>query len=331
MMKQRLRIMVLVVPGLTICALLYGEVGYRWLPDDMSGRGIGTSTGRNIANAIPVPAGFERIPVPGDSFGAWLRHLPLKPPGTFVLLYNGTRKGNQDAHHAVLDIDTGARDLQQCADAVIRLRAEYLYAASRLAEIHFKFTSGDVASFTRWADGFRPLVAKDRVRWIKRAQADSSYTSFRRFLGVVFSYAGTLSLSRELVARPIKGIEIGDLFIRGGSPGHAAIVVDLAVDKATGRKVFLLAQSYMPAQDIHILKNPVDPKLSPWYPVDFGEILETPEWIFKKGELMRFPQEGESGSPQAGARRAASGQNDKVPTSQKVSKSKNPQTKTPKP
>jgi hypothetical protein len=87
---------------------------------------------------------------------------------------------------------------------------------------------------------------------------------------------------------PIDQIEIGDVFVRGGSPGHAVIVVDLAADKATGKKVFLLAQSYMPAQDIHVLKNPADPKLSPWYASDFGEILETPEWTFSKGELMRF-------------------------------------------
>jgi hypothetical protein len=275
----------LVVSGLLAlgCAVARGDDAYRWVS--------GKLPEREIANAIPPPAGFERTAVAAGLFADWLRHLPLKPPGTAVHLYNGKQKGNQDVHHAVVDIDTGSKDLQQCADAVIRLRAEYLYSRGETAAIHFKFTSGDEAVFARWAEGYRPVVAGNRVRWIKRASADASYGSFRRYLDVVFSYAGTLSLSRELSPRKIDELEIGDVFIRGGSPGHAVIVVDLAVNKATGKKVFLLAQSYMPAQDIHVLKNSADAGTSPWYPADFGEVLQTPEWTFQKNELMRFPPE----------------------------------------
>jgi hypothetical protein len=85
----------------------------------------------------------------------------------------------------------------------------------------------------------------------------------------------------------VKNIEIGDIFIKGGSPGHAVIVVDLALNSA-GEKRFLLAQSYMPAQDIHVLKNPKNAQLSPWFSTDFGDVLETPEWDFKKEQLKRF-------------------------------------------
>ena len=52
----------------------------------------------------------------------------------------------------------------------------------------------------------------------------------------------------------IENIEIGDVFIQGGFPGHAIIVVDLA-ENEVGEKCFLVAQSYMPAQEIHVLKN----------------------------------------------------------------------------
>jgi hypothetical protein len=41
------------------------------------------------------------------------------------------------------------------------------------------------------------------------------------------------------------------------------IVVDVAVNKE-GKKVFMLAQSYLPAQDIHIVKDPGNEILSPW-------------------------------------------------------------------
>jgi len=54
-----------------------------------------------------------------------------------------------------------------------------------------------------------------------------------------------------------------------------------------GEKCFLLGQSYMPAQNIHILRNPNDPSRSPWYSTNFGATLNTPEWTFDKEQLYR--------------------------------------------
>jgi hypothetical protein len=81
---------------------------------------------------------------------------------------------------------------------------------------------------------------------------------------------------------------IGDIFIQGGFPGHAVLVTDIATNPRTGEKVFLLSQSYMPAQDIHILKNLNDPDLSPWYKLDFEDHLHTPEWTFYTDDLKRI-------------------------------------------
>ena len=92
---------------------------YSWLAE--------YSPEQSLINRVTSPAGFQRTIVPENSFADWLRYLPLKPEGTNVMLYNGTKKPNQKAHFAVIDIDTGTRDLQQCADAVIRLKAEYHY------------------------------------------------------------------------------------------------------------------------------------------------------------------------------------------------------------
>ena len=75
--------------------------------------------------------------------------------------------------------------------------------------------------------------------------------------------------------------------IRGGFPGHAVIVMDVAKNEY-GQKIYLLAQSYMPAQDIHLLINPLDADLSPWYRVDEGTKITTPEYDFKKSELKEW-------------------------------------------
>ena len=79
----------------------------------------------------------------------------------------------------------------------------------------------------------------------------------------------------------------GDVFIKGGFPGHAMIVVDVAVNKK-GEKIFMLAQSYMPAQDIHIVKNPGNETLSPWYVLGEGATIVTPEWKVRKDQLRSW-------------------------------------------
>jgi hypothetical protein len=241
-----------------------------------------------LADRIPPPPGFTRVAVEDGSFAAWLRDLPLKPGRPPVLLFDGREKGNQRAHFAVVDVSVGDRDLQQCADAVMRLRAEWLFAGGRLDEIGFDFTSGERVDFLRWSQGWRPRVENRRVTWTRGGRAGATHDDLLAYLTKVYIYAGSASLARELEPIPAEELQAGDLFIRGGFPGHAVLVVDLARDDA-GRTVFLLTQSYMPAQEIHVLVNPTDDRLSPWYPLDFGARLSTPEWTFGREESKRFP------------------------------------------
>ena len=244
-------------------------------------------SGSTVGERIKVPEGFERINVENDSYGQYLRNLPVKPDGEKIKLYNGDVT-NKDVHVAVLDIDVGERDLQQCADAAIRLRAEYLYGQGLYKRIHFNFTNGFNADYLNWMNGNRIVIDGNKTYWTKKTQYSNEYSSFRKYLDMVFAYAGTLSLSEEMKNETIENMQIGDLFLKGATPGHAVIIMDMAKDNKTGEKIFLLAQSYMPAQDIHILKNPENEQLSPWYSVNFGEVLRTPEWTFDKGQLMRF-------------------------------------------
>ena len=246
------------------------------------------SSAASVQLKIAPPAGFTRVSASAGSFAQWLRGLPLKPGRPQVRLFDGRLKSNQSAQHAVIDIDTGTRDLQQCADAVIRLRAEYLRAVGREGAIAFKFTSGDIANWTEWKNGTRPVVSGSSVRWHRSAAAGDSYANFRRYLDTVFTYAGSHSLEQELRAlERNEPLEPGDVFIQGGFPGHAVIVLDVARNAAS-ETVFLLAQSYMPAQDVHVLINPSDSALSPWYRDVRRGNLETPEWSFPPQSARRF-------------------------------------------
>jgi hypothetical protein len=244
---------------------------------------------QSIEKRIDPPKGFARAKAQKGSFGSWLRGLPLKPGKPAVMLFDGRKKARQDVHHAIVDIDVGKKDLQQCADAAIRLWAEYLFARGKALNASFHFTSGDECPFSRWAKGERPTVVLDRVFWTRTGRAGTSHDIFREWLDTVFRYAGTRSLEKELSpALDPKNVEIGDVFIEPGSPGHAVIVVDAAIEPGTGRKAFLLVQSYMPAQEMHVLVSP-DP-ISPWYTADFGDTLATPEWKFAKGHHKRFSE-----------------------------------------
>ena len=258
--------------------LLLLAAGYPWLSAAPTRDALGAR--------IAPPVGFVREEAGPDSFGAWLRGLPLKPGRPPVHLFDGRLKGNQEAHAAVLDIDVGTRDLQQCADAVMRLRAEYLFARGHAEQVAFRFSSGHPAEFARWARGFRPAVKGSSVHWAAAAPPDASHASFRRYLDVVFTYAGSSSLASELRPVDVTTLAAGDVFIHPGFPGHAVLVVDTARDPKSGRRVFLLVQSYMPAQEIHLLRNPGSP--DPWYPLELGERLVTPEWTFARSELRRF-------------------------------------------
>ncbi len=243
--------------------------------------------GKTVQERIRVPEGFERIAAENNSFGRYLRALPVKPDGTKIQLYNG-EVNEKDVHVAVLDIDVGNRDLQQCADAVMRLRAEYLYSQGLYKRIHFNLTNGFNADYWKWMNGNRIVVKGNNTYWVKNANYSKEYSSFRKYLDVVFAYAGTLSLSQEMKKEPVENMQIGDVFLKGATPGHAVIVLDMAENKKTGEKIFLTAQSYMPAQSIHILKNPENKALSPWYSTNFGNTLKTPEWVFNQNQLMRF-------------------------------------------
>ena len=255
---------------------------YPWLTQPASASG-------SLAGRFPVPLGCRRVAVATDSWGEWLRYLPLKPAGTKARLYNGALKVRADVVAAVVDIDVGTQDLQQCADAVIRLRAEYLFSHDP-NKVHFHLTTGYDFWFSDFVAGKTFKVKDEVVLPASRPAEAPTHAALARYLIPTFGYAGTLSLSRELKQRPLASAQPGDVLIHGGAPGHAVLVLDIAENPATHQRYLLLAQSYMPAQSIHVLRNGDQPALGAWFAVPGPEQLEvdTPEWTFGRNELAHF-------------------------------------------
>jgi len=243
--------------------------------------------GKTLKTRFNTPNGYKRDSLQANSFGYYLQNYPLKEHGKKVHLFNGDLKNRQDVHIAIFDISVGKRDLQQCADATMRLRADYLYEQEKYDSIRFNFTNGFDAKYSKWRNGQRISVKGNKVSWYGGGTKSDSRDNFDKYLTMVFSYAGTLSLAKEMKKVTVNDLQIGDVFIQGGSPGHAVIVVDIAKND-NGEKMFLLAQSYMPAQEIHVLKNFSDRDHSPWYNAKSLEQISTPEWNFTKNDLRRF-------------------------------------------
>ena len=247
--------------------------------------------GITIKDRFSVPSGYERTKEAKNSFGDYLRNLPLKPAGSLVKYYNGsTKSNNNNVYDAVIDLPIGKKDLHQCADAVMRLRADYFYSQKQYDKIHFNFTNGFRIDYNKWRQGYRIVVKGNKTSWVKTAKASDSPQDYWKYLEMVFNYAGTASLSKELKSIEVSDIQIGDVFIKGGFPGHAVIVVDMAINPKNNQKLMLLAQSYMPAQELQILLNPSISSNNKvcWYAINSLPTLETPEWTFKSSELKRF-------------------------------------------
>lgn len=283
MMNKTILIIFILAICMTKNHLFTQDYDYPWLMDEESQK-------EYQVGKIPVPTGYKRIKYNPNTFQNWLQNLPLKRDEVNVKLFDGRLKSNQNIHFNIVDIDIGRKDLQQCADAVIRLYSEFLYSQNEYGLIAFNFTNGDRCQYDLWIEGYRPKIENDSLKWQKLGVYDNSYKNFRKYLDVVFIYAGSYSLSRELISvNDLCEIEVGDIFIQGGFPGHAVIIVDMAVNPHTQKKVFMIAQSYMPAQDIHILKNLENETLSPWYEIKTTDKLYTPEWTFHWTDLKRFP------------------------------------------
>lgn len=217
-----------------------------------------------------------------NSWQYFLQHLPVvdKP----VVDYKGRPINYQEKHAGIIPFDVGTSDLQQCADALMRLRAEYLFAQKRFNEIGFHFVSGDYYTWNDYSRGLRPIAKGRGVKFVTVTPSEKTHESLRNYLDIVYSYASTISLSKEL--KTANDFETGTIVIHAGSPGHCFIIIDEAINK-TGESVYKLAEGYTPAQSIYVLRNLNEDGISPWYKLKKG-VIETASYRFDDYKLGRF-------------------------------------------
>lgn len=241
-----------------------------------------------------APPGFSRVPNAEGSFGAFLRTLPLLPEGAPVVDYRGRPvSGTVGRVAAVVDLDIGDKDLQHCADVIVRLHAEWRFGRGE-RDLTYRAVSGQSLSYRGYAAGDRAIAEGTRISMQRMAGPHNAddHVFFRGWLTDVFNWVGTASLERDAAkVGGIADVRPGDFFVKSGSPfGHAVLILDVAKD-ARGRTALLLGQSFMPAQSFQVLK-PTSPAAGGdvWFVVDLGDIaVDTPFWpAFPMTSLRRF-------------------------------------------
>lgn len=241
-----------------------------------------------LETRFATPEGFTRVTVASDSYAAWLRGLPVRTDRTHVLAYDGDRLLRPSA--AVIALDVGTRDLQQCADTVIRLHAEYLWHRGQADKAAYHFTSGDRSAWRDWRRGERFRISGARVERSRGAARSNTWKSWRGWLTHLFRYAGTQSLRLDSAPVGDTPFVAGDFLVHPGGPGHAVVLLDIA-EHADGRRIALIGQGFMPAEDLHVLQMPgaLD---GVWFalPPPGPGAIQTPSWPrpFGRAQARRF-------------------------------------------
>lgn len=231
----------------------------------------------SLLTRIPPPPGYTRLAVPPGSFAEFVRNLPLAPPGTPVTAHDGdvVRPGDDEYVEAVLALDVGSADVQQSVDVIVRLHAEWLWSRGDKSSIEYVALTKLPLPLSRWEQGQRLITDTGaNVFWAIEAKPKPvDYAEFRRYLDGVFTWQNAAALAMR--SRPLddhRALLPGDFFLHARTPGHVAILLDVA-EKPGGERVALLGQALNPAQSPHVLRPG---RATPWFSLRPGTPLVTP-------------------------------------------------------
>ena len=126
------------------------------------------------------------------------------------------------------------------------------------------------------------------IKGHKIAKANNTKENFYKYLHLIYMYSGTLSLYNELPkVNDVSKLKIGDMLIKGGSPGHIVMIADEAIN-SKDEKIFLLFQGNTPAQSVHLVKNLENSTISPWYQLENNAVISVSNYTFGSAKFVRF-------------------------------------------
>lgn len=247
---------------------------YGFLTDDSRQRPKAVDTAYSRFSA---PPGYTRVELADDSFGGWLRHLPLAPKKTPVTSYEGDEvfPGDDGYVAGVVAIDVGSGNLQSGPDVVLRLHAEWLWATDKRDQIDYEGVTKLDMPFERWMRGERIVTHAGKVFWARAKKPDGevSHDELRDYLDKVFNWVNSTALLSQSVQVDPSQVRPGDFLVHDGKPGEAVLIVDMARNRQTDRTVVMLVQALSPAQSIHIVSPG---RKIPWFEIAPPTPLVTP-------------------------------------------------------
>jgi len=214
---------------------------------------------QTIESYFEIPKNYKRI-IQSD-YHDWIISREINTKDKVKYFDGKTIDGLGTDYKAKFVYNIGKRNLHQCADAVMYNNARYFFDTKQYKKISYTFSyNAKVYSYVKEFNVFNEKT-------------------FKKYITMVWGYCGTWSLQEyDTVKIDIKEMQVGDMFLIGGFPGHTMSVVDM-IENSEGNKKFMLAQSFMPAQEQHILLNIND--------VWFDSVNEIP-WNFTAKDLRRF-------------------------------------------
>ena len=248
--------------------------------------------GMTLETRINPPEGYARPHAMEGSLAAFLRAYPLRADGAQVLYYDGEIREDAQAA-AVFDVTLGSRNHEGPAGAMARLIAEYLYGEAEYDSISFTLGADFDFTFDTWRKGRVLDVQGSSVTWKNGGTDSDGEENFRDYLATLFVYISMSTLQEDLVqVEDVDADEtkVGDISLgttKGGKK-TALMVADICQSEETGEKLMLLVQGGAPAQQLHIVENPADEELSPWYPCGFAADLKTPDASIPIEERYRY-------------------------------------------
>ena len=228
-----------------------------------------------LADRFPPPQGSQRIAPAEGSFGDWLEKIPIDTNKKILHYYTGDEALQQNGHAAIVDIPV-KNNVQDSRKIIMRIRAEYLYQQGRYDEIEFRNKEGRIINPRIWYAQKYPGT-----------EFNFPYREFNRFIKESLPGADWSEYMNNLERIAPSEAEAGDIVYQKSGGSHAMMIAG-AAENPSRERMLLFIEGATPPAEVHVVANPADPSISPWYRMEESRPVRTPYWVFNDRNFYRF-------------------------------------------